>query len=310
MKIVVFGGSGQVGSEVRLRAASRNIQVFAPTSTEVDIADGDNVASYLDGQSPDAIINCAAYTAVDKAEIETTNAYRINVTGSKNIAAAAAKHGCRLIHVSTDYVFDGTLGRPIREDDPTNPLSVYGKTKREGEIAVAEETDGSALIVRTSAVYGNEGVNFVSTILRLLRERDSLSIVSDQWMSPTWAGWLGATLLDLLRYNSSGILHAACSGSTTWFDFATAIRDLSGVHTQSQKLGELIPITAAEYGAPAPRPLFSVLDCTKIQELFQTSLLPWRDGLSAYLEGIGYGQRTVGDEHANDSSYRSINRFK
>jgi dTDP-4-dehydrorhamnose reductase len=282
------------------------------TDREVDITDPAVLLSFAEKQAESGqdftwIVNCAAYTAVDKAEEDAETCRRLNTGGPAHIAATARKIGARLIHLSTDYVFDGrgvSAGnppeiRPYREDDKTGPIGVYGLTKRDGEIAVLENNPAS-YIIRTAWLYGQYGRNFVATMLRLMKERDTLSVVNDQRGSPTWAPDLAGAILALmdaadrgmvcaaagprpLKSVPWGIYHYTNEGNITWFDFAREIYD------RGRKLGILTrdcavkPCTSAEYPAKVKRPAYSVLDKTKIKTALGITIPPWDKSLAAAL---------------------------
>lgn len=286
MRILLFGGAGQLGYELRARAADLEFEVLSPVAAEVDITDRDQVVKVVSSARPDIVVNCAAYTAVDKAEDEVERAFHINRDGAANIADACSRLPTRLIHVSTDYVFDGSLGRPLKEDDQKNPLSVYGRSKWEGEERIREVLGDDALIVRTQALYGKKGVNFVYTMLKLFGERDVLKVVDDQFVSPTWAGWLAEVLLDCARIKVGGALHASCEGAVSWFDFAREIQRLSLPHFEGRKVATLERTTAAELKRPAPRPTFSAFDTTRITKVLGRPPMPWRDALESFLRDI------------------------
>lgn len=300
MKILLFGGSGQLGREVQKRADDLNFELRSPVITEVNISEREQVLYLAQQVAPDIIINSAAYTAVDKAEEEEQDAYLINEQGARNVAEAARELQVRLIHLSTDYVFEGNGSTPLVESSPTNPLSVYGKSKLAGELAVAQVLGASAIIVRTSSLHGRYGANFVHTMLKLFEERDTLSIVEDQTMSPTWAGWLAEVILDLSRatisedqIDASGaaIYHACCGGELSWLDFARKIFELSRSSLE-EKCGRSIaidfqPTTAREFGLPAPRPSYSVMNCDKLGALLGRQPISWEQGLKSHLCDVG-----------------------
>jgi dTDP-4-dehydrorhamnose reductase len=286
VKILLFGGAGQLGYEIRTRAADLEFEVVSPVVTEVDITDHEQVLKVTRSSRPDVVINCAAYTAVDKAEEEVEQAFRINRDGAATIAEACAETSTRCIHVSTDYVFDGSLGRPLREDDPTNPLSVYGRSKWEGEERIRAVLGDDALIVRTQALYGLKGVNFVYTMLKLFGEREVVKVVDDQWVSPTWAGWLGEVLLDCARIKVGGTLHASCEGTVSWYDFASEIRRLSLPHFGDKPVAVVERTTAAKLSRPAVRPTFSAFDTSRITAVLGRPPMRWNEALEAFLQEI------------------------
>lgn len=287
MKILLFGGSGQLGYELIARAHDLNFEVVSPVISEIDITDLQQVVRLTEAVKPEMVMNCAAYTAVDKAEEEHDLAFKINCDGAGNVAEGARKAGARMIHISTDYVFDGTHSKPIPEDAATNPINVYGASKLAGEKLVAKTLGDKSLIVRTSSLHGKKGINFVHTMIKLFGEREKLQVVNDQFMSPCWAGWLAEVLLDLSRIGASGILHACCSGVVSWHDFALEILELVG--TRLEKKPVLEPIGAAQYARPAKRPSYSALDCTCLSQLLGRSPMPWQEGLRAHLRELGYG---------------------
>ncbi len=287
MKILLFGGAGQLGHEIRKRADDLDFETVSPVLKEVDITEEDQVMKLIGATKADVVINCAAYTAVDKAEEEPEIVFKINRDGARNIALACAKHPTRFIHVSTDYVFDGLLGRPLKEEDATNPISVYGRSKWEGEEAVRDILGDSALIVRTQALYGKMGVNFVQTMLKLIGEREVVKVVDDQWVSPTWAGWLAEALLDLARVKAGGTLHGSCSGTVSWYEFACEIRQLSEKQFEGRRQAVLERTTADAFARPAKRPTFSAFDTSKICSVLGRPPMKWQDALKAFLTEIG-----------------------
>lgn len=287
MKILLFGGAGQLGWELRTRAEDLEFEVVSPVLAEVDITEHDQVARVVGSVHPDVVINCAAYTAVDKAEEEVDLCFRINRDGAANIARACEQHKAHCIHISTDYVFDGLLGRPLKEGDAVNPLSVYGRSKWEGEERVRDVLGDNALVVRTQALYGQKGVNFVQTMIKLFGERDVVKVVDDQWVSPTWAGWLAEVLLDCSRIQVGGTLHASCHGSVSWFDLASEIRSRSLSHYEGRKVAVVERTTASTLNRPALRPTLSAFDTTKITNLLGRPPLKWEDALGFFLREIG-----------------------
>jgi dTDP-4-dehydrorhamnose reductase len=237
--------------------------------------------------SPTVIINAAAYTAVDKAESEAELATAVNVEGPRNIASAARHVGSRLIHISTDFVFDGTASTPYKADAETNPLSVYGRTKRDGEKAVLEAMPGRSAVVRTAWLYSKTGGNFVKTMLRLMNERDELSVVADQRGTPTWANSLATAVWAFAcAPELCGIFHWTDGGETSWHEFALAIQD------EALSLGLLdksIPIHAVateDYPSAATRPRYSVLDCSTTVAALDLHPVPWRANLRHMLKGM------------------------
>jgi dTDP-4-dehydrorhamnose reductase len=281
-----------LGTELSL-LMEKSGRSFVGTDREIDITDaaalGQFAKQLTKTQPVDWIINCAAYTAVDKAEDDAENCRRLNTLGAANIASCAKSIGARLVHISTDYVFDGTLPRPYREDDLTNPTGIYGLTKRDGELAVLENNP-SSYIIRTAWLYGKHGNNFVHTMLRLMNERDEVKVVDDQRGSPTWAFDLAAAVLALIKKVDSGknvpfgIYHYANEGDITWFDFAKEIFRLGREQGRIAKDCAVKPCTSAEFPAKVKRPAFSVLDKGKIKAELGIDVPDWKKSLSGFLK--------------------------
>jgi dTDP-4-dehydrorhamnose reductase len=296
MTLLVLGRRGQL-AQALLRRTWRNSpdeQVIALGSAEIDITSTQAIDIAIDATKPHLIVNAAAYTAVDRAEIEPEAAFALNAEVPGRLAAAAAARDIPFIHLSTDYVFDGTADRPYTETDPVNPLSVYGASKLAGERAVAE-AGGRHAIVRTSWVFSADGHNFVKTMLRLAREREELRIVADQHGRPTAADDI-ADAIDLLRLHVthgtvSGVVHFGGAPATCWHDFATAIFACAAPFGISAP--RLIPISTAAYPTPARRPLQSTLDCRRYLDLPGAVLPNWHDSLRKVIADlIGTSQRT------------------
>jgi len=259
-KVLITGAGGQLGTEL-LALAPREWEVVPCTSGELDISDRKSVERVLAAVRPAVVINTAAFTRVDDAEREASRAQAVNAEGARNVAQAVQQVGARLIHVSTDFVFDGSQGRPYLPDDTPNPLGVYGRTKLAGEELIRERTRGAALIVRTAWVYSGRGHNFVRTMLRLMRERDSVNVVADQVGTPTWARslaralWIAAQLPEL-----RGVLHWTDAGVASWYDFAVAIQEEAHATGLLDRPVTVRPVRTDEYPGAARRPAFSVLD--------------------------------------------------
>jgi dTDP-4-dehydrorhamnose reductase len=275
--VLLLGAGGQLGQEIVARAAAMKVDVIARARRETDIADRNAVAAALGAAKAGLVINAAAYTKVDKAESEKDEAHRANVIGAGIIAEACAAADIPLIHLSTDYVFDGAKPSPYVESDSASPLGVYGATKLTGEQAIRARHD-KHLIVRTSWVYGIYGSNFLKTILRLADERDELRIVADQHGSPTSTRDLADILLQLaprLRDGAPwGTYHLTGDGATTWHDFAAEI--LKAREARTGKRPKLIPITTADYPTAARRPVNSVLDNALFRAAFGLKARPWQ----------------------------------
>lgn len=289
MKILLFGGSGQVGHEFRSRASQLRFEVSAPVTSEVNICDEQQVLFLAEKLAPDVILNCAAYTAVDRAESEKEKAFEVNAKGAEIVAKAARQEQSRLIHLSTDYVYDGTATEPISEDFPVNPINVYGASKLAGENAIATVLgENGALILRTASVHGKAGNNIVHTILNLLETRDELQFVEDQVMSPTWAGWLAEVLLDLVRIECQGIMHAACGGQASWFAFAQEVLRLAVPHIESGDKKKILPVASSAFERPAKRPQYTVLNTATLSTVLGREPIAWQEGLKNHMQELGY----------------------
>lgn len=277
--ILITGSKGMLGNDLcsALKEADANwIGVDLP---EVDISDPSSIGNVVKDKEPGLIINAAAMTDVDGCESDHEKAYRVNALGALNVARAASISNAFVIHLSTDYVFDGTKTSPYREDDPVNPLGIYGKTKAEGERMVLSEAPDNSLIIRTQWLYGLHGKNFVESILNACKERDVLKVVDDQHGRPTFTEDLVKAILELVKLRPTGVYHVANSGQTTWHGFASAIVEIEGLsHIKVQTL------STAELNRPAPRPLNSVLDINKFQSLTKSALPDWKQALAAYLK--------------------------
>ncbi|CAI1951104.1 dTDP-4-dehydrorhamnose reductase [Serratia entomophila] len=285
MKVLLTGSKGQLGSCFCDRLPA-GWDVLATDSDSLDITDLARVKQVVADYRPDAIVNAAAYTAVDKAETENELAARINEQGPKNLAQAAAEAGCRLIHVSTDYVFDGQAKTPYREADVTNPLGVYGKTKLDGEIAVAG-AHPEAIIIRTAWVFSEYGNNFVKTMLRLAKDRDVLGIVADQRGCPTYAGDIAQAIIDLLqRRAEGGVYHFCGDKEVSWSEFAEAIFAAAMAQGLLEKSPQVNGITTEQYPTPAKRPAYSSLDCEKIKTC-RIAPSDWQQALKNIMPALG-----------------------
>ena len=278
MRVLIFGAGGQVGTALQ-RLAPANAQISALTRDTIDLADSSAIAPLIRSAAPDLIINAAGYTAVDKAESEPELAHAINAAAPGEIARVAAETGARFVHISTDFVFDGTSGLPYAVDAPVNPLSVYGASKAAGEAALAA-AGGNALTVRTAWVYGAGGANFVETMLRLMRERSSINVVADQMGSPTHADSLARALWRLAETEARGIVHFTDAGTASWYDFAVAVYDLGRQAGMLARDVEIMPIATSAYPTPARRPAYSVLDKSATWELLGGAARHWQHELA------------------------------
>jgi dTDP-4-dehydrorhamnose reductase len=287
LRILIIGQNGQVSQALQTRLAAMG-ELIVLGSSQLDMARTDHIRAPIDALRPDLIINAAAHTAVDQAESDAQRAFAINATAPGVLARAALELGVPLLHYSTDYVFDGHKPEPYTEDDATNPLSVYGRSKLAGEEAI-REAGGQHLILRTSWVYSNAGRNFLLTMQRLLQEKPHLRVVADQIGAPTWAGTIADSTAKLIeRWQAGqcgawGTYHLTAQGQTSWFGFAQAI----GEHLveQHKPCAVLEPIPSSEYPTPAPRPLNSRLDCTRLLQEWGVSQPDWRSALQQCLAG-------------------------
>jgi dTDP-4-dehydrorhamnose reductase len=278
MVILVTGASGQLGQSLQYIAADyNNFDFIFASSTDLDITNRDRVDSFFQSNKIDFCINAAAYTAVDKAESETEKAYSINVLGPKYLAQACKKNKVKLIHISTDFVFDGKATKPYLETNDTNPLSVYGKTKLDGEKIIAQNME-EYFIIRTSWVYSQFGNNFMKTMIRLASERDSLNIVSDQIGTPTNAVHLANAILQIILKptNNYGIYNFSNEGIASWYDFAKEIFRINNINITVN------PIPTEAFPTPAERPKYSVLDKNKIKTTFNIKIESWQEALQKY----------------------------
>ena len=281
-KVLVCGAAGQLGRELQ-QCAPDGIEVIARARSALDITDANAVEAILDEHNVRGIINAAAYTAVDQAETDAAAVQAINAHAPGLLANACAARGLRILHVSTDFVFDGAQGRPYRPDDATNPLGVYGASKLAGEQAVLD-SGADAIVLRTGWVYSRHGGNFVKTMLRLMAERDQLGIVEDQVGTPTWAQGLAKTCWALLAIpEAMGIYHWSDAGACSWYDFACAIQAQGLERGLLTRAATLTPIPAANYPTPAQRPAYSVLDKSSTRALLGYSGAHWQDSLAAML---------------------------
>lgn len=291
MRILVCGAGGQVGHELVDRANKYGLEALSMTREQLDITDADQVAAVVALLKPGMIINAAAYTHVDNAETHSEQAFAVNREGAARLAEAARYACIPLLHISTDYVFSGEAREPYREEDEVAPTGVYGASKLAGEEAIRAVLD-EHLILRTSWVYGAHGHNFVKTMLRLGRQRDSLSVVADQFGCPTQAGSIADVLLQLAqRYAREGSLawglyHYSGRSPCTWFDFAVEIFRQAAAKGMLPKQPQVSSITTAQYPTPARRPAWSVLDYTRFETTFGIATHDWHEDLSVVLDAL------------------------
>jgi dTDP-4-dehydrorhamnose reductase len=274
-KILVTGANGQLGSEFRhLSSIDNKYQWIFTDREELDLTDLENLTTEISGIKPDILINCAAYTAVDKAESEIELADVVNHQAVAIMADWTFANDCKFVHVSTDYVFDGTSNVALSEDAPTGPINVYGKTKLAGENACLIENPKS-IIIRTSWVYSSYGANFVKTMSRLMKEKDTLNVVNDQIGSPTYAADLAQAILDILSHSNwqAGIYNYSNEGEISWYEFALAIQEMSGFECK------VSGISSSQYPTPAKRPAFSLLDKSKIKATYSLIIPDYKGSL-------------------------------
>ncbi|MEL6932889.1 MAG: dTDP-4-dehydrorhamnose reductase [Pseudomonadota bacterium] len=279
MKVLITGANGQLGGALQ-RLAPGWAELNAIDVLDVDLTDIPMLRARLMVEAADIIINAAAYTAVDKAEDNEETARKINADAVGVMVEAMEEQGGKLVHVSTDFVFDGKLPRAYRPDDARAPISAYGRTKAEGEDYLRDKD----LMVRTAWVYEAGGANFVRTMIRLMNERDELGVVADQIGSPTWASGLARTIWGLVEKGASGTFHHSDDGAASWYDFAVAIAEEARAIGLIDSVPTIKPITTAEYPTPAARPAFSLLDCTATRDFLGDTQTHWRTNLRHMLE--------------------------
>lgn len=275
MRALIFGGTGMLGRAVVREARSRGLAALALSRDQADVTDRQRVLYWAETFHPSVIVNCAAYTRVDACEENRDHAFAVNGAAVSHLAEAAETVGARLVQVSTDYVFDGRADRPYREDDDTNPLSVYGASKLEGERRALEHE--GALVVRTSWLFGPHGPNFVATMVRLMDEGRTLRVVDDQRGCPTYTLYLARALWDLAARRAEGVVHYRNREAVTWYQFAHEIAQVWN------RNAEVVPVTSEEFPRPAPRPAWSVLDVERFESLVGRRVEPWGLGLVDYL---------------------------
>lgn len=285
MKVLVTGANGQLGRDVVILLEKEGHSVLACTREQLDITDQLECSNVLSTYHPEVIIHCAAYTAVDAAETDVDGAYQVNAVGTRNITVAAEQIGAKLIYISTDYVFDGISDEPYHEYDNTSPQSIYGKSKRAGEVLV-QSLSSRWFIVRTSWVYGIHGNNFVKTMLKLGQEKPKLQVVHDQKGSPTYTVDLAHFLLKLMSTEKYGVYHASNSGACTWYEFTQAIFEEAKLFPRFHIQAEVYPCATDQFPRPAPRPQNSVMEHLSIRTNGLNDLRPWREGLRDFLKEI------------------------
>lgn len=281
-RILVTGANGQLGQSILEQSKNyKEIECFFVTRNELDITNEELINHYFEDKSFDFVVNCAAYTAVDKAEDDQENAYLVNAKATEFLAKITNQKGIPFIHVSTDYVFDGTEAQPRLETDQTNPIGVYGQTKLDGE-NLALENNSKTIILRTAWVYSRFGNNFVKTMLRLFNDKDSIFVVADQIGSPTNAIDLADAILTIISKDdlTYGIFNYSNEGECSWFEFAQKIKEFSNSTI------EINPVPTSDYPTKAKRPAYSLLDKSKIKEVYQLDILTWEDSLKEELKHL------------------------
>lgn len=286
LNIIITGNGGQLAYELK-RIAPSDVVVVAVGIAELNITDKAAVLALFEKVQPHVLMNAAAYTAVDKAESDAELAYAVNEGGARNLAEACAQYNARMLHVSTDFVFDGNSTTPYGPDEAPNPLSVYGASKLAGDIAVRATLPSSSVVVRTSWLYSAHGNNFVKTMLRLMADKPELGIIYDQVGTPTWAKWLAQWLWQVVKLPEvSGIYHWTDAGVASWFDFAIAIQELGLEKGLLKSSIPVKPIPASQYPTPAKRPSYSVLDKRSTEEAAGLNTVHWRKQLSLMMDEL------------------------
>ncbi|MFW3327419.1 dTDP-4-dehydrorhamnose reductase [Aliarcobacter butzleri] len=282
--VLITGSSGQLGSEIKELSNLYSYNFFFTDKTNIDITSKDNIKDFCQTNNINVIINCAAYTAVDKAESDIENADLVNRKAVKKLAIVSNELNIKLIHISTDYVFDGKSFKPYKEEFQTNPQSVYGKTKLDGEKELINVNPKNSIIIRTSWVYSYYGNNFVKTMLRLGKEKESLGVIFDQVGTPTYAAHLAKIILDIIpniKNDKVEIYNYSNEGVLSWYDFAKEIMKMAKIDCK------INPIESFQYPTPAVRPHFSVLNKAKIKVMFNVEIPYWKDGLDDCLKRLG-----------------------
>lgn len=291
MKILITGVKGQLGYELQNMLKDKT-EVVGVDIDELDITDMDGTVNFVKEIAPEVIINCAAFTNVDGCESNINTAYKVNGIGAYNLARSAVECGAKLVHISTDYVFDGKKDEPYNEFEMVNPMSIYGKSKYAGEKLV-RETCPAHFILRTAWLYGINGNNFVKTMLKLADQQDVVKVVNDQHGTPTYAKDLAETICRLIETNHFGTYHVTNNGECTWYDFAQKIFELAGC-----KDVNVLPITTEELNRPAPRPAYSVMRNYMLELTIGDTMRPWEEALQEYMDelrehGLVQGEKTI-----------------
>jgi dTDP-4-dehydrorhamnose reductase len=279
MKVLITGATGQLGGALQ-RLAPSDAEITSIDVEDCDLTDLPTLRARLSVEAPDVILNAAAYTAVDKAESDEATAQAINADAVQVMAEAMAETGGKLVHISTDYVFDGTASSPYPPEAPRKPQSAYGRTKAAGE----DHLRPSDLLIRTAWVYESGGANFVRTMIRLMTEREELGVVADQIGAPTWASGLARTIWGLVARGASGTFHHSDAGACSWYDFAVAIAEEAHALGMIPRVPVIRPIATEDYPTPATRPAFSLLDCRATRAALGDAPVHWRENLRLMLK--------------------------
>ncbi len=288
MKILVTGANGQLGWELQ-RAKPNDCELTALGRDELDITDLEQVTRSINSIKPDWVINAAAYTAVDKAESDSAGAYAINAEGAANLATVVQAMSSRLLHISTDFIFDGKKNRPYLPDDAPNPLGIYGASKLAGEQKVGAILGDETLIIRTAWVYSAHGNNFVKTMLRLMSERDTLGVIEDQVGTPSWAAEIARAVYLSIENNLRGVYHWTDTGAASWYDFSVAIYELGREAGLINNSVTINPIPTEAYPTSAERPPYSILNKDSLRKAIDYTGKHWRDSLSQMIMEIKNG---------------------
>ena len=285
MKILVIGSHGMLGRELVNRLSNlseienQGNKIFGVDREHVDITNGANTSKFIAHVKPDVIVNCAAFSNVDACEAQVSEAFAVNATGAKNVALAGKKTGAKVIHISTDYVFDGTRNKPYTETDKPNPISIYGKSKLDGELAI-QETSGNYAIIRTAWLFGPYRENFVTAMLQLGRKNHTVSVVTDQCGSPTYTADLSYAIQNIIQLDFQGLYHVTNAGNCSRFEWARKIFKLTGNRVS------VIPLKTSDYKRVARVPQNSSLNCTKYTKATGQSMRPWQEALEDYLDTV------------------------
>jgi len=275
LKVLIVGAKGMLGSDLT-RSLNHSIQIIGTDKEDFDITNQRETLRALLKIRPQWLINVAAYTQVDRCEKEIELAFKVNAEGVKNLALACKEIQAKLIHVSTDYVFDGKKQKPYVEEDTPTPISIYAKSKLKGESYI-QTLLNDFIIIRSSGLYGKRGINFVNTIIKMAKEQNELTIVNDQWVSPTYTIDLSRAIGTLMKVSPKGIFHVTNSSHCTWYQFTCKILELIGSKSK------VIPLSSNQLNRPAKRPSFSVLNCKKFTEVTGMELRPWDEALTEYI---------------------------